>query len=79
MRLIDADNIDWDKAEDINGNPVYVLDKRDIDKEPTVSKTDIIKEFLQRLEKQQQENWIDNLEYGITWNDLEKIAKEMGG
>lgn len=35
MRLIDADKINWDKAEDINGNPVYVLDKRDIDKEPT--------------------------------------------
>jgi hypothetical protein len=41
-------------------------------------KSDGIKEFLQRLEKHQKENWIDNLEYGITWNDLEKIAKEMG-
>jgi LPS O-antigen subunit length determinant protein (WzzB/FepE family) len=35
MRLIDADKINWDKAEDVDGNPVYVLDKRDIDKEPT--------------------------------------------
>ena len=35
MRLIDADSINWWKGEDENGNAVYVLDKRDIDKEPT--------------------------------------------
>lgn len=29
-RLIDADAIKWDKCEDADGNPVYVLDKRDI-------------------------------------------------
>jgi uncharacterized protein (UPF0305 family) len=41
-------------------------------------KSDSIKEFLQRLEKHQKENWIDNMEYGITWADLEEVAKEMG-
>ena len=35
MRLIDADAIHWWKGEDENGNPVYIIDKRDIDKEPT--------------------------------------------
>lgn len=35
MRLIDADAIKWDKCEDANGNPVYILDKRDIDAQPT--------------------------------------------
>lgn len=35
MRLIDADSINWDKCEDANGDTVYNLDKRDIDKQPT--------------------------------------------
>ena len=35
MRLIDADAIHWWKGDDENGNPVYIIDKRDIDKEPT--------------------------------------------
>lgn len=34
-RLIDANTIKWDKGEDEDGNPVYILDKRDIDKQPT--------------------------------------------
>lgn len=34
-RMIDTDAIKWDKCEDADGNPVYVLDKRDIDKQPT--------------------------------------------
>lgn len=46
MRLIDADAINWDKAEDCNGNPVYVLDKRDIDNEPTAYDIDKVVEEL---------------------------------
>lgn len=34
-RLIDANTIKWDEGEDADGNPVYILDKRDIDKQPT--------------------------------------------
>lgn len=36
-----------------------------------------IDEFVNRLEKHQQENWVDNLEYGITWSDIEEIIKQM--
>ena len=45
-----------------------------------------IDEFISRLEKHKQENWIDHheyriyhYEYGITWSDIEKIAEEMRG
>jgi hypothetical protein len=41
-------------------------------------KSDIIKEFLARLEKQIQEEFCTSLEYGITVYDIEKIAEEMG-
>ena len=36
-----------------------------------------IDEFMNRLEKHTQENWVDNLEYGITWDDIELIAKQI--
>ena len=38
-----------------------------------------IDEFVSRLEKHTQENWIDHQEYGITWSDIEQIAKQMKG
>ena len=38
-----------------------------------------IDEFVERLKKHEQENWIDHQEYGITWSDIEKIAEEMRG
>lgn len=47
MRLIDADAIKWDKCEDADGNPVYVLDKRDIDKQPTAYEPDKVVEQLE--------------------------------
>ena len=47
MRLIDADAIHWWKGEDENGNPVYILDKRDIDKEPTAYDIDKVVEELE--------------------------------
>lgn len=46
-RLIDADAIKWDKCEDADGNPVYVLDKRDIDKQPTAYEPDKVVEQLE--------------------------------
>lgn len=36
-----------------------------------------IDEFVNRLEKHTQDNWVDHLEYGITWSDIELIAKQM--
>ncbi len=47
MRLIDADAIHWWKGEDENGNTVYILDKRDIDKEPTSYDVDKVVEQLE--------------------------------
>jgi hypothetical protein len=41
-------------------------------------KIDGLKEFLKRLKEQTEKNGVDNLEYGITYVDLEEIAKEMG-
>ena len=38
-----------------------------------------IDEFVSRLEKHEQENWIDHHEYGITWSDIEMIAEQMKG
>ena len=48
-RLIDADAIKWDKCEDADGNPVYVLDKRDIDAQPTAFDPDRVVEQLEEL------------------------------
>ena len=46
MRLIDADAIHWWKGDDENGNPVYIIDKRDIDKEPTAYSVEkVVEEF----------------------------------
>lgn len=36
-----------------------------------------IDDFVKKLEEHQQENWIDNLEYGITWNDIEQVAEQL--
>ena len=46
-RLIDTDAIKWDKCEDASGNPVYILDKRDIDAQPTAYDVDKV---IERLE-----------------------------
>lgn len=46
-RMIDADAIKWDKCEDASGNPVYILDKRDIDAQPTAYDVDKV---IERLE-----------------------------
>lgn len=51
MRLIDADKINWDKAEDVNGNPVYILDRRDIGNELTAYDVDKVVEQLELTSK----------------------------
>lgn len=50
-RLIDANAIKWDECEDADGNPVYVLDKRDIDKQPTAFDLDRVTEQLENEQK----------------------------
>lgn len=47
-RLIDADAIKWDICEDADGNLVYVLDKRDIDAQPTAFDPDRVVEQLEK-------------------------------
>lgn len=50
---------------------------------PTTTEQEIrnkaIDEFIERLNKHEQENWIDHHEYGITWSDIERIAEQMKG
>lgn len=48
-RLIDTDAIKWDICEDADGNPVYVLDKRDIDKQPTAYDVDAVVKQLEEM------------------------------
>ena len=36
-----------------------------------------IDDFIKKLEEHEHNNWVDNLEYGITWNDIEQIAEEL--
>ena len=38
-------------------------------------KNKAIDEFVSRLDKHKQ--WMDNLEYGITWDDIELVAKQI--
>ena len=52
-RLIDADAIKGDKCEDADGNPVYVLDKRDIDAQPTAFDPDRVVEQLKALTEEE--------------------------
>lgn len=40
-------------------------------------RAEAIDEFVNALEKHQQENWIDNLEYGITFADIEEVAEQL--
>lgn len=40
-------------------------------------RAEVIDEFVNVLEKHQQENWIDNLEYGITFADIEEVAEQL--
>ena len=40
-------------------------------------RADAIEEFVKALEEHQQKNWIDNLEYGITFADIEEVAKQL--
>ena len=52
-RLINVDVIKWDKCEDADGNPVYVLDKRDIDAQPTAFDPDRVVEQLKALTEEE--------------------------
>ena len=38
-----------------------------------------IDDFVRTLEKHTQENWIDHMEYGITWSDIEQVAERLKG
>ena len=36
-----------------------------------------IDDFIKKLEQHEHKNWVDHLEYGITWSDIEQITKEL--
>lgn len=58
-------------------NNDLLISSEDVKKLARSERNNAIDEFVNRLEKHQQENWVDNLEYGITWSDIELIAKQM--
>lgn len=72
-RLIDADVIKWDKCEDADGNPVYVLDKRDIDAQPTAYDPDKI---VEKLEEYREE--MEQFGCGGMLTDMIEIVKGGG-
>lgn len=75
MRLIDADNINWDKCEDADGNPVYVLDKRDIDKQPTAYDVDKVVGELENLNNKGSVTKTEKLITKATVNKAIEIVK----
>lgn len=76
-RLIDTDAIKWDKCEDADGNPVYVLDKRDIDKQPTAYDVDAVVEQLEKL-KEECEDPLQDYDPNYFINKAIEIAKGGG-
>lgn len=40
-------------------------------------RNDAIDDFIEAMEKRQTENWVSNLEYGITFDDMEAVAKQL--
>lgn len=36
-----------------------------------------VDDFVNAVDKKQQEDWISNLEYGITFSDIEQIAEQL--
>ena len=38
-----------------------------------------IDDFIKKLEEHEHNNWVDHLEYGITWSDIEQITEELKG
>lgn len=77
-RLIDTDAIKWDICEDADGNPVYVLDKRDIDAQPTAFDPDKVVEQLEdRSTLSRPVGWTKSYEI-ITLKDAVEIVKGGG-
>lgn len=40
-------------------------------------RNEAIDDFVDSLDKHTQENWVEHQEYGITWNDIERIAEQL--
>ena len=74
-RLIEADAIKWDKCEDADGNPVYVLDKRDIDAQPTACDPDRVVEQLKAVSYERYGNDGMGGELVVNLDDVVEIMK----
>ena len=57
--------------------------QEEINELPAVNEAEIrakaIKDFLDVLLEHETKNWVDHLEYGITWADLEFVAEQLKG
>ena len=56
---------------------LYDAPEFDLKKNNTEIRNKAIDDFVKKLEEHQQENWIDNLEYGITFSDIEQVAEQL--
>ena len=65
-----------EKANRVANHILDILDIANENKEQEI-RNKAIDEFVERLKKHEQENWIDHQEYGITWEDIEQIAEEL--
>lgn len=77
-RLIDADAIKWDKCEDASGNPVYILDKRDIEAQPTAYDPDKVVEQISRSAYERYGNPGMGGEKVVNLDDAIEIVKGGG-
>lgn len=75
-RMIDTDAIKWDKCEDADGNPVYVLDKRDIDAQPTAFDPDRVVEQLKAASYERYGNDGMGGELVVNFDDVVEIMKD---
>ena len=61
------------------GNKGFITIGQTIEEFKEEIRNKAIDEFMDRLEKHTQENWIDHQEYGITWSDIKIVAERLKG
>lgn len=69
---------DWDNLGGICNDCYNRMETQDaIARIRADERAKVIDEFVNAIEEHQQKNWIDNLEYGITFADIEEVANQL--
>ena len=66
-----------DKFEEMLGQSLDDMVDEEMEIRERESYNKALEDFEKALEKHQQDNWIDNLEYGITFDDVEEVIKQL--